>query len=292
MDNDGTPELLTYNGVHENDGKGNYTKVKKIYNTNLSFNDKSYITDLNRDGLADIVIRYYSKNDGTKPTNRHYINQGDKTLSEEIYDASSFTNVWYDLKAVDFTHDGYMDFFSDDGDLFMNSGNDIDFTTSFDAINSSYNITADFNKDGFYDFIGKSYLGNNEYEYVIHFNNGDGSFRRCPIIVPEEIIEDRIIISAVADMNNDGYPDLLIQKNDNTILILLNNKNEDFKEVKEITLPMDLDGLEIGKIFDFDNNGYLDLSLLSRYNGSILYFYDDFLELIDAKIHESRREKE
>lgn len=275
MDNDGTPELLTYNGVHENDGKGNYTKVKKIYNTNLSFNDKSYITDLNRDGLADIVIRYYSKNDGTKPTNRHYINQGDKTLSEEIYDASSFTNVWYDLKAVDFTHDGYMDFFSDDGDLFMNSGNDIDFTTSFDAINSSYNITADFNKDGFYDFIGKSYLGNNEYEYVIHFNNGDGSFRRCPIIVPEEIIEDRIIISAVADMNNDGYPDLLIQKNDNTILILLNNKNEDFKEVKEITLPMDLDGLEIGKIFDFDNNGYLDLSLLSRYNGSILYFYDD-----------------
>lgn len=105
-----------------------------------------------------------------------------------------------------------MDFFSDDGDLFMNSGNDIDFTTSFDAINSSYNITADFNKDGFYDFIGKSYLGNNEYEYVIHFNNGDGSFRRCPIIVPEEIIEDRIIISAVADMNNDGYPDLLIQK--------------------------------------------------------------------------------
>ena len=151
MDNDGTPELLTYNGVHENDGKGNYTKVKKIYNTNLSFNDKSYITDLNRDGLADIVIRYYSKNDGTKPTNRHYINQGDKTLSEEIYDASSFTTVWYDLKAVDFTHDGYMDFFSDDGDLFMNSGNDIDFTTSFDAINSSYNITADFNKDGFYD---------------------------------------------------------------------------------------------------------------------------------------------
>ena len=273
MDNDGMPELLTGNGVHENDGKGNYTKVKKIYNTNLSFNEKSYITDLNRDGLADIAIRSYENS--AKSTNRHYINQGDKTLSEEIYDASSFTNVWYDLKAVDFTHDGYMDFFSDDGDLFMNSGNDIDFTTSFDAINSSYNITADFNKDGFYDFIGKSYLGNNEYEYVIHFNNGDGSFRRCPIIVPEEIIEDRIIISAVADMNNDGYPDLLIQKNDNTILILLNNKNEDFKEVKEITLPMDLDGLEIGKIFDFDNNGYLDLSLLSRDNGSILYFYDD-----------------
>lgn len=274
MDNDGTPELLTDNGVHENDGKGNYTKVKKIYNTNLSFNDKSYITDLNRDGLADIVIRYYSKNDGTKPTNRHYINQGDKTLSEEIYDARSLTNIWNHLKTMDFNHDGYMDFFSDGSYLFMNSGNDIDFT-DIKAFNSYNNITADFNKDGFYDFIGKSYLGNNEYEYIIHLNNGDGSFRQCPIIVPEEIKEDQIEISAVADMNNDGYPDLLIQKNDNTILILLNNKNEDFKEVKEITLPMNLDGLEIGKIFDFDNNGYLDLSLLSRYNGSILYFYDD-----------------
>ena len=263
MDNDGTPELLTDNGVHENDGKGNYTKVKKIYNTNLSFNDKSYITDLNRDGLADIVIRYYSKNDGTKPTNRHYINQGDKTLSEEIYDARSLTNIWNHLKTMDFNHDGYMDFFSDGSYLFMNSGNDIDFT-DIKAFNSYNNITADFNKDGFYDFIGKSYLGNNEYEYVIHLNNGDGSFRQCPIIVPEEIKEDQIEISAVADMNNDGYPDLLIQKNDNTILILLNNKNEDFKEVKEITLPMNLDGLEIGKIFDFDNNGYLDLSLHSR----------------------------
>ena len=274
MDNDGTPELLTDNGVHENDGKGNYTKVKKIYNTNLSFNDKSYITDLNRDGLADIVIRSYSKYDGTKPTNRHYINQGDKILTEEIHDVNSVTDIWYELKTMDFNHDGYMDFFSDGSYLFMNTGNDIDFT-EIEILNSSNNITADFNKDGFYDFIGMLYLGNNEYEYVIHLNNGDGSFRQCPIIVPEEIKEDRIEISAVADMNNDGYPDLLIQKNDNTILILLNNKNEDFKEVKEITLPMNLNGLEIGKIFDFDNNGYLDLSLLSRYNGSILYFYDD-----------------
>ena len=150
MDNDGTPELLTDNGVQENDGKGNYTKVKKIYNTNLSFNDKSYITDLNRDGLADIVIRYYSKNDGTKPTNRHYINQGDKTLSEEIYDARSLTNIWNHLKTMDFNHDGYMDFFSDGSYLFMNSGNDIDLT-DIKAFNSYNNITADFNKDGFYD---------------------------------------------------------------------------------------------------------------------------------------------
>lgn len=224
--------------------------------------------------MADIVIRSYSYYDGTKPTNRHYTNQGDKILTEEIHDVNSVTDIWYELKTMDFNHDGYMDFFSDGSYLFMNTGNDIDFT-EIEILNSYNNITADFNKDGFYDFIGRLYLGNNEYEYVIHLNNGDGSFRQCPIIVPEEIKEDQIEISAVADMNNDGYPDLLIQKNDNTILILLNNKNEDFKEVKEITLPMNLDGLEIGKIFDFDNNGYLDLSLLSRYNGSILYFYDD-----------------
>lgn len=33
IDNDGMLELLTDNGIYENDGKGNYTKVKKIYNT-------------------------------------------------------------------------------------------------------------------------------------------------------------------------------------------------------------------------------------------------------------------
>lgn len=69
MDNDGTPELLTYNGIHGNDGKVT-TSEKYITQIYLSTINHTLQT-LARDGLAD--IRYYSKNDGTKPTNRHYI---------------------------------------------------------------------------------------------------------------------------------------------------------------------------------------------------------------------------
>lgn len=263
LDNDGIAELLTGNGVYENDGKGNYSKIKKIYNTNLSF-DSSYsegmcFTDINKDGLADII---YS----TSNVLHQYINQGDKILSEESYENRSIDNTDF---YVDFNHDGYMDLIIS-GSVYLNAGNNIDFTDT----DYGGNFIADFNNDGFYDIVRDYYYSKNG-GYVMYLNNGDGSFLQCPLTVPSEIEESKIKISAVADMNNDGYPDLLIQKNENTILILLNNKNEDFKEMKEITLPMKLDNLEIGKIFDFDNNGYLDLSLLSSMNGSILYFYAD-----------------
>lgn len=262
LDNDGIAELLTGNGVYENDGKGNYCKIKKIYNTNLSFvssySEGMCFTDINKDGLADIM---YS----TSNVLHQYINQGDKILSEESYENRSIDNTDF---YVDFNHDGYMDLIKLGG-VYLNAGNNIDFTeTDYDG-----NFIADFNNDGFYDIVRNYYYSKNG-GYVMYLNNGDGSFLQCPLTVPSEIEESGIKISAVADMNNDGYPDLLIQKNENTILILLNNKNEDFKEMKEITLPMKLDKLEIGKIFDFDNNGYLDLSLLSSRNGSILYFYD------------------
>ena len=38
---------------------------------------------------------------------------------------------------------------------------------------------------------------------------------------------------------------------------------------------MDLYKVEIGNIFDFDNNGFLDIALYSSQNASILYFYND-----------------
>lgn len=267
IDNDGMPELLTPNGVYENNGKGNYTKVKKIYNTNLAFHNQPYITDLNKDGLADIVICSYY--DGTTSTNRRCINQGDKILTEEVQNANSAAWIWKDGIPVDFNHDGHMDLISV-YNLYINSGNDIDF---IETESGHSGIVADFNKDGFDDIIGDTH-NDEKGGYIMYINNGDGNFSEYPIIIPSELEESYMSISAVADMNNDGYPDLIIQKNENTILILLNNKNEDFKEMKEITLPMKLDGLKIGKIFDFDNNGYLDLSLYSYQNGSILYFYD------------------
>lgn len=272
LNNDGKLELLTGNGVYENDGKGNYTKVKKIYNTNLSF-DPQYssaisITDINKDGMSDIL--FYGTEFGPKPYWYKYINERDNTLTAEKVEPST-CNAYEAKFFVDFNNDGYVDYTLNNYHPHINSG-DYEHYTIRDNADVSFII--DLNKDGFYDAI-RNYYYSKEGGYVMYLNNGDGSFRQCPIIIPSEIEESQMEISAVADMNNDGYPDLLIQKNENTILILLNNKNEDFKEMKEITLPMKLDKLQIGKIFDFDNNGYLDLSLLSYKNGSILYFYDD-----------------
>lgn len=280
LDGDGTMELLTGNGVYEYDSKDAYTKIKKIYNTNLSFsNGVMYTTDVNKDGLPDIVFSAYDSNQ-RKNFIHHYINEGEKTLSDENHEHSDLGYYNYDIEAYfDFNHDGYMDFKDTFDNFLINSGNDLDF---IDYKNSEYHyydvyfhFMVDLNKDGFLDNVHKN-CKNNTVETYICNNKGTYLEKLIPITdVSHLSAEESFTISAVADMNNDGYPDLIIQKNAKTILIAFNNKNEAFNEVKEIILPIELNDVKIGKVFDFDNNGFLDIALNSSKNASILYFYND-----------------
>lgn len=276
LDGDGIMELLTGNGVHEYAGKDTYSKIKKIYNTNLSFysSDKLYITDMNKDGLPDIVYSAY-KSDQNRTYLYHCTNEGDKTLSVETFENLGL----YDLKRyLDFNHDGNMDLVNLSS-LLIGTGNDKDFVSYNDSEYAYYdvyfNIMVDLNKDGFFDNVHKD-CENYTVETYICNNKGTYLEKLIPVTDTSHFTEEgSFTISAVADMNNDGYQDLIIQKNDQTILIALNDKNEAFNEVKEIILPIELYDMGIGKVFDFDNNGFLDLALNSSMNASILYFYDN-----------------
>lgn len=276
LDGDGIMELLTDNGVHEYAGKDTYSKIKKIYNTNLSFyNDNGlYITDMNKDGLPDIVYSTYnSKQD--RNYLYHCTNEGDKTLSVETFENLKL----HDPECyLDFNHDGNMDLVTWSS-LLIGTGNDKDFIDYDDSEYAYYdvyfNIMVDLNKDGFFDSVHKNCK---DYTVETYICNNKGTYleKLMPVTDTSHFTEEGgFTISAVADMNNDGYQDLIIQKNDQTILIALNNKNEAFNEVKEIVLPIELYNMKIGKIFDFDNNGWLDIALNSSMNASILYFYDN-----------------
>ena len=276
MNGDGTMELLTSNGVHEYDSKDTYNKIKKIYNTNLSFDEDMYITDINKDGLPDIVYSAYNSSQH-KDYLYHCINEGDKVLSVETFENRSFSDGKYYL---DFNHDGHMDY-NTGSRTEINLGNDMDFAPVEIGYVGSYMsyempFITDLNKDDFYDGVSNYFKSDANVE--VYINNGDGTITRQQIPITDTshfADKERFTISAVADMNNDGYSDLIIQKNAQSILIALNNKNETFDEVKEIILPMDLYKVEIGNIFDFDNNGFLDIALYSSQNASILYFYND-----------------
>lgn len=273
IDNDGITEVLTNNGIYESNGKGEYTKIKKIYNTNLTFDrgiNPNIITDINKDGLADII----ATNGGYYNSFQQCINNGNKDLSvEQIIREGGIKD-----HIVDFDHDGYFDFI-DHKTFYFNSGNNID----FDIFNikegdkkANY-YPADLDNDGFTDAIC-NYI---EMGIILQYlNNGDRTFseKKIPFTLPydPEIIT---VINAVVDMNNDGYPDLVIKKNNTTILVALNNKNQDFEEFKEITVPA-IQGCNIYKIADFDNNGYLDLFIggerFEYATSAIIYFYDNW----------------
>ena len=87
----------------------------------------------------------------------------------------------------------------------------------------------DLNKDGFYDGVSNYFKSDANVE--VYINNGDGTITRQQIPITDTshfADKERFTISAVADMNNDGYSDLIIQKNAQSILIASNKAPDIF----------------------------------------------------------------
>ena len=281
MDNDGLPELLTGNGVYESDGKGNYTKLKKIYNTNLTFSPEYHrgllVTDVNKDGWADVILPFNAVNGYIY----HYINEGDKVLALESHEGKSMRESISGM--VDFNNDGFMDTYCH-SDYFantycLNAGNDLDFTRIETGLGSGY--LADVDKDGFYDIVQDVCEADETYALVYARGNGDGTFTRMeiPMNVPDLNPGGSFDISALTDMDNDGYLDIVLLANDRTLVVLLNNRNEAFDRMVSLTLPDYMRDTRLVYCMDFDNNGRMDFAIEAEgadYGKDvyILYLYD------------------
>lgn len=267
LDCDGLPELLTRNGVYEYNGDERYTKLKKIYNTNLEF-ENALVADVNRDGMPDIFSY-----DDIEVEHTFLMNAGSKNLEIEkrTGPSQSFDS---DKISADLNHDGFIDVVVPN-QLHINSGDYLNY------ISSQGGIYADIDKDGFLDYFEQSvHPENGKYSVKCYFNSGYGSFDcvEIPITVHGfNPVESSFSIMAVADMDNDGYQDILAMKNYNTVMILLNNTNTAFDRIVEVSLPYRAD-----RIFnlDFDNNGRMDIA---AYWGvgtesylQVIYFYDNW----------------
>lgn len=273
LDCDGLPEILTSNGIYEYSEDKIYTKLKKIYNTDLEFAN-TIIADVNRDGMPDI-IDYIRWDDEYKIL----LNTGSKNLEIEKSTVESCPFNINDIYA-DLNNDGFIDSY-DLNQAYINSGDYLNYIPS-DIWSDTYpqgNILADIDRDGFLDFFEVRVEGvNGKYDVKCHFNSGYGSFDcvGIPITAHGFNADTWFDIMDVADMDNDGYLDILTMKNYNTVLILLNNTNTAFDRVVEVSLPYRAE--KIYKL-DLDNNGYLDI-LVPEEEGyksylRTIYFYDN-----------------
>lgn len=275
LDGNGALDALTENGVYENDGEAWFSKVKKIYNTNLKFDKWVKLVDITGNGKAEVVA-YDNKGSAKVYSNTGNMNLSTPTTLE--YTGLSMDNNYAPCSGryVDINNDGKEDMY-DLRSIYQNLG---DYThwekvMDFSAGYSSEVFITDFNNDGLADFSidGLRISGDWKSAPVIFENLGNNQFKQ--IIQENPFGRNYFNIAGVADVNSDGYPDLVVVKNVSTIVVCLNNQYQDFNQTIEINLPIEgMSDLKLGVIKDYDNNGYPDLMVQTHVHKDMANYFD------------------
>ncbi|MBP2831707.1 VCBS repeat-containing protein [Aquimarina sp. U1-2] len=199
------------------------------------WNTGTVMADINGDGFLDIYVCAVVGLQGLKGANELFMNNGDGTFTEKATDYGlDFENYTTSASFFDYDNDGDLDMYllnhathtqnsfgsaalrdrrsARSGDkLLRNDGNtfiDVSKEAGIYGGGNGYGLgvaTADFNNDGYTDIYVSNDFHEDDYYYV---NNGDGTFS-------EELKEkfghtSRFSMgSDVADINHDGYMDLL-----------------------------------------------------------------------------------
>ena len=278
-----------------NGGEGySYTQAVGIWNTGLQANDRGthFWYDWDHNGAADLLCSvkyngtgevYYLPHNGT---NNMKAKQTDSNLEQLFMNARS---GGYSLHPVDYTHDGNYDIFykkTQDGnyEAFMYTrqpdgsyqsrsiSGDVSNKTWYEVVGEVPNVFAapegrsksrsvDINHDGFIDI---AYFDSQERVLVL-VNKGNCSFEKLSIPFETALSDKDFSYSRtrLADMNNDGYYDLVVRRGtDAAIYVMWNEKNQRFAAPEVLPLG-ELE--EFYKYYapvvieDLDNNGYLDI---------------------------------
>ena len=289
-DNDGFPDLFFTHSfkiqLFHNEGNGTFvekTTEAGFQRTNTCRNTGATWFDLNNDGFLDIYISEW----GNCLNNSLYLNNGNGTFQNvtEQFGRENLIRFSYMSLPFDFNEDGYYDLyvtndFREPNDLFINENG-----TSFSEQAQNYGVgnpgddmgiaMGDYNNDGFFDmFI------TNINENVLLMNNGDNTFVNIAI---DENLRDTgwAWDTSFSDFDLDGDEDLFVVngfkllKNDGEYNMyfknLLKEGQDSFSDFSEQVNLNDLTTSVGAAIFDFDNDGDLDIFVTNSDRPS--YFY-------------------
>jgi hypothetical protein len=253
-----------------------FTKVKnagEIYNT--MWGSHGLWEDLNNDGKIDIVITRCNGNEAT--INSLFWGNGNGTFTK--LNKAPFTSdrcFSHGIFGADYNNDGFLDIFlanrvvielpniTDNNFLYKNNGNGTfskilsgDIFTDLDV--SAGAAWADIDNDGNLDL----FVCNPQGQDVLYFNNGDGTFSKTTNIIPDSYWSTG---ACFCDYNEDGLVDVIVASKANltlpnkpTLTLIKNYGNNDFRVVENAFKTNDEhDSFRI-TVFDFDNDGDLDV---------------------------------
>ncbi|QES88113.1 FG-GAP repeat domain-containing protein [Rhizosphaericola mali] len=228
LDNDGKNDILVDEfgflrgnySWYKNKGDGHYTK-KILRPTPGAL--KSYIEDVNEDGLKDIWTLFGQAKEGISL----FINKGNGYFEEKVI--LQFPSVYgsTNFELIDVNGDGKKDIIYTCGDnndyssilkpyhgiyIYLNEGNLKFKLAKFIHMDGCYKaIVRDFNMDGKLDMAAISYFADYERhpeESFIYFE-GKGNLEFDPMII-KDLPLGRWVCMDVKDLDGDGDPDILL----------------------------------------------------------------------------------
>ena len=281
IDEDGKIELLSKDSQYrffEGDAEGNYSAIKKLWNSNLplssTYSKRIVTADVNKDGHSDIA--YYTYGEAYTLINQ----DGELTVSDNFYNYDSHYSI-HDKGVywADFNNDGFCDTgSSSNSEIFINDGT----YQSYSEIKSPYGIIIDYDHDGLLDrfYVNSSYDSSKKmYENSITWyrNNGDLTFTEN--ILKNETSSDSwsIELKEISDFDGDGKWDYLfnsarsgygVSVYDDELEILWGDSS-----MTKIPCVNDNPFTHYYFTADVDNNGCLDIVIRCSENKRVAIIY-------------------
>ena len=246
---DGLPEIYNAfgisNPIYNFNSKGEKTEIKKSFNSDLTNNMVPF--DYNYDGYPDFFLARSSKN--------VYLNSGEQDNDfEYTTDAGVYSSPSYlaNKPILDYNNDGKFDFVG-----YLNTTKASDTSLKSTELNFGYknNKIGDFNRDGYWDLVSDDYREINVYMKTVSSNVANDYEKKLAVKINN--YNKYNYLKDIADLNNDGYPDFLIE-NKNYEYVIIKGKPVDQWPCDEVVMTIHSSHpLMVSN--DLDNNGFVDL---------------------------------
>ncbi len=266
--------------LYKNDGSGRFSAdaAASAVIVNATRSDAVWI-DLNLDGKPDLVVAGDSSVSAAlpkAPVIHVYQNTGGALVPWPEWETGLPAVYDCKLAKADFNADGYPDLVitgQDGSNLFTRvlrhngvKGGFTEFAGTFTAVKDASIAAADYNLDGYPDLLisGESSFTTAPVSTLYRFDAAGNTFQATSV----SLLAAKLGSSTFADINDDGYPDILISgrtgasSTDRGIKLYLNNQAGSFTE--DIVTNSALKAVENGGSVawaDFTGDGKIDLAL-------------------------------
>lgn len=269
-----------------NDGNGNLKRYPKSFNADLSMINPHFV-DVNKDGYPDFT--------GFSEGHNFYINDGEGDFEfqdNEISYVNGYSSIngysdgeiiyypkdIYNRQWVDISNTGYL--WTMDNYNVWTTSDYASFTRTELFAKKEYPMliqTIDLNRDGYMDIV---YYVSSEEKIIglLGHNNGDGGFDKLDMLdvssyTSYDFISSPQWLIRIVDLNNDGYQDIIISDNKNSVLdIYAGQQGMKWQKKCSIDLPIIKGYYFYDESRDFNNDGYIDVCL----GTDVLLFSDDW----------------